>query len=165
MNIFNQCEDSLLATPLILDLAILAELLTRVTVRPPSLPSLPPRSPDVLTSFSSFLSHLQYRASPTPESPSTSEEPFQPLYPVLSLLSYMVSPTSLFFVSSLPRASQIPTNALSFLSLSQLKAPIVKEGTAVVNSLARQRAGLEQFLKACLGLENGTDLLLESRVW
>ncbi|KAL7414576.1 Myo-inositol-1-phosphate synthase [Mrakia frigida] len=99
MNIFNQCEDSLLATPLILDLAILAELLTRIT------------------------------------SPTTSEEPFQPLYSVLSLLSYM------------------------------LKAPIVKEGTAVVNSLARQRSGLEQFLKACLGLENGTDLLLESRVW
>jgi myo-inositol-1-phosphate synthase len=30
INIFNECEDSLLATPLILDLTILAELLTRI---------------------------------------------------------------------------------------------------------------------------------------
>lgn len=33
INIFNECEDSLLATPLILDLTILAELLTRITYR------------------------------------------------------------------------------------------------------------------------------------
>lgn len=33
INIFNECEDSLLATPLILDLAILAELLTRIQYR------------------------------------------------------------------------------------------------------------------------------------
>lgn len=103
MNIFNICEDSLLATPLILDLAILAELLTRI----------------------------QYRI----DSPEHTSDEFQPLYSVLSLLSYM------------------------------LKAPLVKPGTAVVNSLSRQRAGLEQFLKACLGLENTGDLLLNTRVW
>jgi len=33
INIFNECEDSLLATPLILDLTILAELLTRIKYR------------------------------------------------------------------------------------------------------------------------------------
>jgi myo-inositol-1-phosphate synthase len=33
INIFNECEDSLLATPLILDLTILAELLTRIQYR------------------------------------------------------------------------------------------------------------------------------------
>jgi myo-inositol-1-phosphate synthase len=33
INIFNECEDSLLATPLILDLAILTELLTRIKYR------------------------------------------------------------------------------------------------------------------------------------
>ncbi|KAG8840821.1 Myo-inositol-1-phosphate synthase [Serendipita sp. 405] len=33
INIFNECEDSLLASPLILDLSILAELLTRVSYR------------------------------------------------------------------------------------------------------------------------------------
>lgn len=60
---------------------------------------------------------------------------FKPLYPVLSLLSYM------------------------------LKAPLVKPGTDVVNSLNRQRNALEAFLKACIGLEGSSDLLLETRIW
>jgi myo-inositol-1-phosphate synthase len=101
INIFNECEDSLLATPLILDLSILAELLTRVKYK------------DV----------------------TAGETEFSSLYSVLSLLSYM------------------------------LKAPLVKPGTDVVNSLGRQRNALEMFLKACLGLEGSTDLLLKSRVW
>lgn len=99
-NIFNECEDSLLATPLIFDLAILAELMTRITYRE-----------------------------------AGSQADFQPLYSVLSLLSYM------------------------------LKAPLVKPGEDVVNSLNRQRNGLEMFLKACLGLEGSGDLLLKSRIW
>lgn len=99
INIFNECEDSLLATPLILDLSILAELLTRV----------------------------QYRKE--------GEKEFSPLYSVLSLLSYM------------------------------LKAPLVKPGTEVINSLNRQRNALEAFLKACIGLEGSSDLLLETRLW
>jgi len=103
INIFNECEDSLLATPLILDLTILTELLTRVKYRPVS------------------------AAAKTQE--------FTPLYPVLSLLSYM------------------------------LKAPLVKPGTEVVNSLNRQRNALESFLKACVGLEGNSDLLLETRIW
>jgi len=103
INIFNECEDSLLATPLILDLAILTELLTRVKYRK--------------------LSAEQ------------DKKDFAPLYPVLSLLSYM------------------------------LKAPLVKPGTEVVNSLNRQRNALESFLKACIGLENNSDLLLETRIW
>ncbi|PBK59215.1 Myo-inositol-1-phosphate synthase [Armillaria solidipes] len=99
INIFNECEDSLLATPLILDLAILTELLTRV----------------------------KYRKAESGE--------FKPLYSVLSLLSYM------------------------------LKAPLVKPGTEVVNSLNRQRNALDAFLKACIGLEGSSDLLLETRIW
>lgn len=99
INIFNECEDSLLATPLILDLTILAELHTRV----------------------------QYK--------SVGQTEFKPLYPVMSLLSYMC------------------------------KAPLVKPGTGVVNSLNRQRNALEAFLKACIGLESNSDLLLETRTW
>ena len=94
-----RAQDSLLATPLILDLTILTELLTRVTYRPAGAPA------------------------------------FKPLYPVLSLLSYM------------------------------LKAPLVKPGTDVVNSLNRQRNALETFLKACIGLEGSSDLLMETRIW
>nr|GAT60864.1 predicted protein [Mycena chlorophos] len=99
INIFNECEDSLLATPLILDLTILTELLTRVKYR------------------------------------GVDKKEFAPLYPVLSLLSYM------------------------------LKAPLVKPGTEVVNSLNRQRNALEAFLKACIGIEGSSDLLLETRIW
>lgn len=93
-------QDSLLATPLILDLTILTELLTRIKYR------------DV-----------------------SAQTEFQPLYSVLSLLSYM------------------------------LKAPLVKPGTDVINSLNRQRNALEAFLKACIGLEGGSDLLLDTRIW
>ncbi|KAI0061195.1 putative inositol-3-phosphate synthase [Artomyces pyxidatus] len=100
INIFNECEDSLLATPLILDLSILAELLTRINYKE-----------------------------------AGKDADFKPLYPVLSLLSYM------------------------------LKAPLVKPGTDVVNSLSRQRNALETFLKACIGLEGSSDLLLETRIW
>ncbi|CAA7260317.1 unnamed protein product [Cyclocybe aegerita] len=100
INIFNECEDSLLATPLILDLTILTELLTRVKYRKVG-----------------------------------AGQDFAPLYSVLSLLSYM------------------------------LKAPLVKPGTEVVNSLNRQRNALESFLKACIGLEGNSDLLLETRIW
>ena len=102
INIFNECEDSLLATPLILDLAILTELLTRVKYR---------------------------------DAGASAGKDFKPLYPVLSLLSYM------------------------------LKAPLVKPGTDVVNSLNRQRNALEVFLKACIGLEGSSDLLLDTRIW
>lgn len=38
-------------------------------------------------------------------------------------------------------------------------------GTEVVNSLNRQRNALESFLKACIGLEGNSDLLLETRIW
>ncbi|KAG6891010.1 hypothetical protein C0992_010983 [Termitomyces sp. T32_za158] len=105
INIFNECEDSLLATPLILDLTILTELLTRI----------------------------KYRKLPADG--SAAAEDFKPLYSVLSLLSYM------------------------------LKAPLVKPGTEVVNSLNRQRNALESFLKACIGVEGSSDLLLETRIW
>ena len=66
---------------------------------------------------------------------TSAQADFQPLYSVLSLLSYM------------------------------LKAPLVKPGTDVVNSLNRQRNALESFLKACIGVEGSSDLLLETRIW
>ena len=46
-----------------------------------------------------------------------------------------------------------------------LKAPLVKPGTDVVNSLNRQRNALEVFHKACIGLEGSSDLLLDTRIW
>lgn len=93
LSIYNTCQDSLLATPLIIDLTLIAELLTRVT----------------------------YREDETKE--------FDRLYSVLGLLSYL------------------------------LKAPLTKPGVAPINSLGRQRGALETFMKACLGLQPGSDLL------
>lgn len=90
----NTCEDSLLAAPLILDLTILAELMSRITYK------------------------------------SEDDAEFQKFHPILTILSYL------------------------------LKAPLVPSGTPVVNALFRQRACIENFLRACIGLpsENNIDL-------
>jgi myo-inositol-1-phosphate synthase len=121
INIFNECEDSLLATPLILDLTILAELLTRVNYR---------------------------------ELTNGSDAEFKPLYPVLSLLSYML------------KAPLVKPGAyMIYLPSHRIIDMRWRAGTDVVNSLSRQRNALEMFLKACIGLEGSSDLLLETRIW
>ncbi|KAH9454734.1 hypothetical protein MJO28_007744 [Puccinia striiformis f. sp. tritici] len=94
--ISNTCQDSLLAIPLIIDLVIITELLTRVQYRKPS-------------------------------GNSTEESDYQKIYPVLSLLS------------------------------SMLKAPLVKPGTDVINGAARQRAAIDHFLRALIGLQPLTE--------
>jgi myo-inositol-1-phosphate synthase len=101
----NQCADSVLASPIILDLAILAEFMTRVSY-----------------------------AKPIDEEQSKKEQ-YSGLYSIMSLLSY------------------------------SLKAPLAKPGTDVVNSLTRQRAAVTNFLRALVGLQPDSDLLLERRVW
>jgi len=58
---------------------------------------------------------------------------FQPFHPVLSILSYL------------------------------LKAPLVPEGTPVVNALFRQRACLENVFRACVGLAPENHMLLEHK--
>lgn len=88
--VHNTCEDSLLATPLILDLAILAELCQRVT----------------------FMIHNRHEEATQ----------FQQFNTVLSLLSYMC------------------------------KAPLVEKGAQVVNALFKQRAAIENFMRALLSL-------------
>lgn len=98
--IHNTCEDSLLASPLILDLVILAELCQRIQVK---------RADEPSSEFVSFRN-------------------------VLSLLSYLC------------------------------KAPLVPKGTPVVNSLFRQRAAIENILRACVGLPPNTHMALEQRV-
>ncbi|XP_037602706.1 inositol-3-phosphate synthase 1-A-like [Sebastes umbrosus] len=94
----NTCEDSLLASPIILDLVILTELCQRVTVRPQG------------------------------------EEDFQSFHSVLSLLSFLC------------------------------KAPIVPQGTPVINAFFRQRACIENIMRACLGLPPQNHMLLEHKL-
>jgi len=97
--IHNTCEDSLLATPLILDLIILSELCSRISIREHGVEG---------ANYESFRS-------------------------VLSLLSYLC------------------------------KAPLVPKDTQVVNSLFRQRAAIENILRACVGLTPNNQMALEQR--
>jgi len=97
VSMHNTCEDSLLAAPLIIDLAILCELMTRITYKR-----------DDMTEYENF-------------------------HPVLSVLSYL------------------------------LKAPLVPRDSPVVNALQRQRACIENLLKACVGLPCDNNLLLEHK--
>ncbi|XP_038584165.1 inositol-3-phosphate synthase 1-A-like [Micropterus salmoides] len=94
----NTCEDSLLASPIILDLVILTELCQRVTVRPQE------------------------------------EEDFQSFHSVLALLSFLC------------------------------KAPLVPSGTPVINAFFRQRACIENIMRACLGLPPQNHMLLEYKL-
>ncbi|KAI9100709.1 myo-inositol-1-phosphate synthase [Phlyctochytrium arcticum] len=97
ISMYNVCEDSLLASPLILDLTIITELMTRIEYKT-----------DDMTDFAPFHS-------------------------VLSVLSYM------------------------------LKAPMVPPGTPVINSLAKQRAAMENIFRACIGLPPQSDMMLEHK--
>ncbi|XP_030074263.1 inositol-3-phosphate synthase 1 [Microcaecilia unicolor] len=94
----NTCEDSLLASPIILDLVILSELCQRIT----------------------------FCTEADPE--------FQTFHSVLSILSFLC------------------------------KAPLVPEGTPVVNALFRQRSCIENILRACVGLSPQNHMLLEYKM-
>ncbi|XP_064213741.1 inositol-3-phosphate synthase [Tribolium castaneum] len=98
--VHNTCEDSLLATPIILDLIILAELCSRI--------------------------HLKKQGQ--------GDREFVGFHSVLSLLSYLC------------------------------KAPLVPHNTPIVNALFRQRACIENVMKACLGLPPDSNMLLEHKV-
>merc|ERR1711915_7339 len=95
--IHNTCEDSLLAAPIIMDLIILSELVSRIT----------------------------YKTGDMQE--------YERFHPILSVLSYL------------------------------LKAPLVPSGAPVVNALFKQRACIENILKACIGLPAENDMGLEYR--
>lgn len=96
--IHNTCEDSLLATPIILDLVLLTEVCQRI----------------------------KFKVGTEPN--------FQSFHTVLSLLSYL------------------------------LKAPLVPEKTPIVNALFKQRACIENVLRACIGLPPQNHMMLEYKV-
>ena len=41
------------------------------------------------------------------------------------------------------------------------KAPLVPEGTPIINALSKQRAMLENFMRACVGLPPENNMMLE----
>ena len=91
----NTCEDSLLAAPLIIDMILIAEISTRISLK------------------------------------RNDKEDYTPLHPVNVLLSYWS------------------------------KAPLVPKGSPLVNALSKQRAMLENFFRACIGLAPDSNMLLE----
>lgn len=91
----NTCEDSLLASPIMIDLVILAELMDRIT----------------------------YKTKEMNE--------FETFHPVLSILSFL------------------------------LKAPLVPPNTPVINALFKQRAQIDNILRACVGLPPENNMRLE----
>lgn len=99
ISIHNTCEDSLLATPIILDLVILCELMQRITYA------------------------------------TGASEKYKTFHPILSILSYL------------------------------LKAPLVPENATCVNALNRQRAAIENILRACVSLPPENNMLLEQRTF
>lgn len=53
----------------------------------------------------------------------------------------------------------------SYINLSlSFQAPLVPEGTPVVNALAKQRLCIENVLRACLALPPENDMLLEHKL-
>lgn len=94
----NTCEDSLLASPIILDLVLLTELCQRVCIRPQG------------------------------------SETFQSFHSVLAILSFMC------------------------------KAPLVPPGAPLVNAYFRQRACIENIMRACLGLPPQNHMHLEHKL-
>jgi len=91
----NTCEDSLLASPLIIDLAILCEVMQRITYK------------------------------------TEGDNEYHNFHPVLSILSYLC------------------------------KAPIVPADTPVVNALFKQRACIDNVLRATVGLPPENNMRLE----
>jgi myo-inositol-1-phosphate synthase len=105
----NTCEDSLLASPIIIDLAILTELMQRINYK------------------------------------TESSEEYQKFHPVLSILSYLLKGTVFILGCSL----------IIFL------APMVAPNTPVVNALFKQRACIDNVLRACVGLPPENNMRLE----
>jgi myo-inositol-1-phosphate synthase len=92
----NTCEDSLLASPLIIDLVVMTELSQRMRFK-------------------------------------FDDGEWENFHPVLSTLSFL------------------------------LKAPLVPDGTPVVNALFKQRACIENIMRACIGLAPENNMLLEHK--
>ena len=92
----NTCEDSLLSAPIIVDMVLLMELVTRISIKK-----------------------------------TGRDSAFRKLHPVASLLSYMA------------------------------KAPLVRQEQPLINALSRQRAMIENFLKACIGLPPDNNIMME----
>jgi myo-inositol-1-phosphate synthase len=136
LNIFNECQDSLLATPLIIDLVLLAELLTRVTYR-----STPEAEFENMYSVLGLLSYmlkvrlsfrLRKKEALTSLSPASQAPLTKPGVDVINSLNRQ-------------RGGELSSSASSFL--------------LIAHSLPSPRSALEAFLRACVSLQPASDLI------
>ena len=56
---------------------------------------------------------------------------------------------------------QMSCSKALLISSSVEQAPVVPQGTPVINALGKQRAMLENVLRACVGLQPDNSMLLE----
>lgn len=150
--IHNTCEDSLLASPLILDLAILGELCSRIKVNAFSLSSL--------TRILTIVWHFH-----------TSNLFFSFHFITTLFLLFAIKYHFLDFykLSIQIKRNEPDADFVTFRSVLSIlsylcKAPLVPNGTPVINSLFRQRTAIENLLRACVGLPPNSHIALEHRV-
>jgi myo-inositol-1-phosphate synthase len=138
----NTCEDSLLAAPIVLDLVLLAELLTRVRMRAGGGSKGAGKGAAGGNKGAAAAGGAGgggegaaggSGAEGGAEEDIAEQSGMRALHPVASLLSYLT------------------------------KAPLVPSGAPVVNALGRQRAALENFFRACVGLPPEHNIMLEFR--
>ena len=159
----NTCEDSLLAAPIILDLAILTELLTRIEVRAWRLLSASCSETQTLGTHTHLCDI--HGAIATVLRCAAPARTVQCQAAVLSQSVCRVSETS--SPVQVKRDDQEDLHAMHPVAvlLSYLtKAPLVPDGSPVINALARQRAMLENVMRACIGLPPDNNMMLEFKV-
>ena len=157
----NTCEDSLLAAPIILDLVILTELLTRIQV--PSRRLLSASYPE------SGFRHTHLCSIHGPATiPLLSAAPAQTVQCPAAVLPQSICRSGEGCSRvQVKRDDQEELHAMHPVAvlLSYLtKAPLVPDGTPVINALARQRAMLENVMRACIGLPPDNNMMLEFKV-
>ncbi|KAG7312428.1 Inositol-3-phosphate synthase 1-A [Plutella xylostella] len=151
----NTCEDSLLATPLILDLVLLAELMQRV--------SFAPSGSEDYTAMHPVYSILSYllKAPLVPAGAPVVNALGSQRRAVEGVLRACLSLPPVTCMQLEHKRSMHPVySILSYLP----KAPLVPGGAPVVNALGSQRRAVEGVLRACLSLPPVTCMQLEHKV-
>jgi myo-inositol-1-phosphate synthase len=162
MMIYNVCEDSLLAAPLMMDLIVLTELFTRIKYRIPgsstAVSSVVPSVSSVVPSVSSVVPSVSSVPSVVPSGTEKTlfndDEDVAPS----SVSSTQVSSTQVSSTSEWKTFHPV-LSSLGYL----MKSPLTTRGPQV-NSLFRQRQGLVNILFACAGLNPSNDMILENRL-
>eukprot|EP00922_Rhytidocystis_sp_ex-Travisia-forbesii_P061926 GHVS01091717.1.p1 GENE.GHVS01091717.1~~GHVS01091717.1.p1 ORF type:complete len:609 (+),score=122.52 GHVS01091717.1:94-1920(+) len=139
--VYNVCEDSLLAVPLMLDLVMLTELCHRIRIRQvgthaaeEEVERTGAKRREIKGMVSMIIEGRRKPMVNGKQQKQQQEDEMPKLHSVLSLLGYLC------------------------------KAPLVPAGTPVVNALFSQREAIVNLLRACLALPPNNHMLLEYKV-